>query len=195
GRPAPLLTTRRELQSWRQASGEINAHSASLEAAVAEAARFGRDSSGRFYGTLDWLEQQQSGASVPRPDDMSHLARADSWVAWEPLAGESAAETLTVFRPALLSGVSWVVAFLFLLAAWSVQRSRLRGRYALLLLWLAANGLAYLWSPESWRGLLWWPLLAGVLIAALWFIRVALSSRPRSGSSAPATSTTTLLVL
>ncbi|HMC88832.1 MAG TPA: hypothetical protein VKI17_04760, partial [Gemmataceae bacterium] len=126
---------------------------------------------------------------------MSHLARADSWVAWEPLAGEGAAETLTVFRPAVLSGVSWVVAFLFLLGAWSIQRSRLRGRYALLLLWLAANGLAFLWSPESLRGLLWWPLLAGVLVAALWFICVALSSRPRSGSSAPAGATTTLLVL
>src|SRR5262249_14834503 len=157
---APLLTTRREWNAWQIAGRGQYTVSASLEDAISLAARLGQDSSGRFRRAIDWLGQNSSStANAKLPVDrqsprgsLPHSADPELWVAWEPTAGDSAADTLVVVRPRRFAATSWGLTALFLIAAWGAWRCRLRGRYPLLLLWLALNALGLLWLPASLRG-------------------------------------------
>jgi hypothetical protein len=206
--PAPLLTTRRQLEVWRAAESAEQPLSASLTEAVAEAARLDQDSTGRFGTVVDWLrpgEDVVAGDATPPALLVPDSFGAD-WTEWEPLAGAAAPETLRVVRQSTLPVFGLVLAALCLLALGAVSLGSLRrdvpraatGGAALarprrrviglVLGWLAASGLALLWLPPALRELAWWPALVGLVVAGacLWPAARGLATRRPSGSSARA---------
>jgi hypothetical protein len=187
-RPAPLLTTRARRDTWQQAAGRDGEPvPPSVEAAVAEAAAAGHDSSGRFVWALAWVRQT---AAAPRraagatPFD----AAAPGWTEWEPLAGVADEGGLTTVRrdPVRAAGAGLTVALVA--AAWLLRRQPARRRLGLLLIWLALAGGGLLWLPASLHGLAWWPLVAAASLGLAWYLwSAARSTEPKaSPSSRPA---------
>src|SRR5207244_676835 len=89
-RPAPLLTTRRQLELWQAASGQTGPVSGSIAQALAEAAEYGRDSTGRFRSAAHWLRRQgatEEPLQAPESAAVPVLPSADSfgatWTEWE----------------------------------------------------------------------------------------------------------------
>jgi hypothetical protein len=193
-RAAPLLTTRRRRDTWRQAAGRDGEPlPPSVEAAVAEAAATGHDTSGRFMWALAWARRTAPAprrASGTSPFD----AAAPGWTEWEPLAGVTDDELLTVRRdPVRLTGIALAVGLAA--AAWGLRWQPARMRLALLLVWLAAAGGGLLWLPASLHGLIWWPLVVGVVLGLSWYLwsaarstesKAAPSSRPSARGAAAA---------
>jgi hypothetical protein len=178
---APLLTTRREMEVWRSAArlarrGESEAvpkPSASIEAAVAEAAARGHDNSGRFRLAAEWLHAQQDSAYRGARATSDSLAailgflHAEDWTEWEPTAGVEEGGCLVVVRQDVFPSVAALVTVLLCLGCWRLPA---RARVGLLLGWLAAAGLGYLWLPASMRVLGWLPILGASGVVLIWYI-------------------------
>src|SRR5262249_26044124 len=101
---AALLTTRRQEEAWRTGGTE------SVQAAVAEAVRYGHARSGRFRDVADWLaEKRVEGGPGP---DLGPLTAGGGpgWAAWEPVAGTGPGEGLWVVRTASLPWLGVVLA-------------------------------------------------------------------------------------
>lgn len=194
-RAAPLLTTRSEWEAWREARQEAGRSettlAGSLEEAIGEAVAKDHDGSGRFRTATDWLRDQGRKLDKPAPDsgDAAKLEleflRAESWTAWEPIAGTEADRTLLVARRNVLSTLGPVLAVLLCLAFWGLHDHLGRWRLGLLLLWLAVGGLGYLWLPATLRVLAWWPLLAASAVALACYLATAARKQP---AAAPPTS-------
>jgi hypothetical protein len=190
-RAAPLLTTRSEWEAWRTAAHtdgrSDSALAASLEDAVADAVAKDHDSSGRFRTVTDWLRDQGRRLDKPRLDTGDALKpaleflRAEDWTAWEPIAGTGADRTLLVVRRNVLSSVGPVLAVLLCLTFWGLRDHLGRRRLSMLLLWLAASGLGYLWLPGALRVLAWWPFLAAAAVALAWYLATA-ARKPPAGA-------------
>jgi hypothetical protein len=183
-RPAPLLTTRRRRDTWQQAAGRAGeAVPPSVEAAVAEAAAAGHDTSGRFAWALAWARRTAAAprrASGTSPFD----AAAPGWTEWEPLAGVADDGALTTVRrdPVRAAGAGLAVALVAV--AWGLRRQPARRRLALLLLWLAAAGMGLLWLPTALHGLVWWPLVVGAVLGLSWYLwSAARSTEPKAAPS------------
>src|SRR5207245_10142947 len=116
---APVLTTRRESESWRGAASfshrgeptDIASLSASLEAAIAQATANGHDDSGRFRLAAEWVRDEVGpmrplrepvARSVPAILDLLH---AEFWTDWEPIAGAASDDPLIVVRQDVLPGI------------------------------------------------------------------------------------------
>jgi hypothetical protein len=180
---APLLTTRRQAEAWQYAARQGTTLSPSLMQAVAEAVLFGHDRSGRFATVIDWLDDagQAAGPSPAQPLVPEPVGRG--WTAWEPVAGTPGDDALRVVRQDALPWWGGTLAGLLGLAFWRA-RKRTRGRRLVLLLaWLSGAGLALLWLPTSLQALAWWPLLAGFVVAAGWYLRAAVRARPGGPST------------
>ena len=160
---AYLLTTKRQLQEWREATG-ADAPPGPVAAAVAEAARWGRDASGRFVTAPAWLEsgaEQKNALAAPQ-------GAPDGWTEWEPLPGAGSDSEAAVVRRAAMDAAGYVLATLLaLLFLWVVRKGR-AARTWFLLVWLAAAGLGLLWLPAALEGLAWPAFLAGCACAVLW---------------------------
>jgi hypothetical protein len=183
-RPAPLLTTWARRDTWQRAAGrESDVVPPSVEAAVAEAAAAGHDTSGRFVWALAWAR-----GTVPAPRRALGAgpfdAAAPGWTEWAPLAGVADAGELTTVRrdPVRAAGVGLMVGLVAL--AWGLRRQTARRRLALLLVWLAAAGGGLFWLPTSLHGLAWWPLVAGAALALSWYLWSATrSTEPKAAGS------------
>jgi hypothetical protein len=180
-RAAPLLTTRRQAEAWQYAAGQGTALSPSLAQAVAEAVLFGHDRSGRFATVMDWLGVAAGGddadPSLP-PQRLVPEPVGAGWTAWEPLAGTSGDESLLVVRQGAVPWWGGALAGLLALAFWRARYRPPRRRLILLVLWLAAAGLAVCWLPASLQALAWWPLLAGLVLAVGWYLRAVFARPP-----------------
>jgi hypothetical protein len=174
-RGAALLTTRRQREAWQPgASGPVL--SPSLEEAVSEAAVYGRDRSGRFLSGLDWLREpgirgQGTGISQELTPDPWPLTPDSWWTAWEPVAGLEGDEVLWTVRERALPVLGLGLARALVAAAWVLRRRLSPGwRFRLLLGWLAGFGLALYWLPPALGELAWWPALAGLTWAVVWYV-------------------------
>ncbi len=205
-RPAPLLTTRRQWQTWQAADVQSRPLPEAVEEAVAAAAIHSHDDSGRFRRAADWLrspdtqyDYQDIGSDQEAIDENARLSpivpQSESWAEWEPLAGTPAPQTLVVVRQDALPGIAWALTVLLLLVVWRTRSYSLRWRYGLLLVWIAAGALAMLWSPAALRGSIALPLLAGIFVAVVWYFVSALKPRVTAKSVAPNPLAAALLAL
>ncbi|HXG11796.1 MAG TPA: hypothetical protein VNK04_18720 [Gemmataceae bacterium] len=169
-RMGALLTARRQLASWRTTDAGPGTSEA-IEAAVAEAAIRGHDSSGRFWSAADWLRRgpdPERGGPYPAP--FAALGTEFPWAEWEPIAGVADDSVLLVVRHEIMPGIGLALAALLCLVFWLLGPGGNRRRLAFLLIWLAVAGLAILWLPPVLHGLAWWPLVAGSVIALVWYL-------------------------
>lgn len=182
-RPAPLLTTRRRRDAWLAAGHGAGAVPPSVEAAVAEAAANGHDTSGRFLWAVAWARR---GAALARPPaaGASPFDARPGWTEWEPVAGTDDGGLTAVRRePVRAAGIALAVALTA--ACWGLRRQAVRRRLALLLAWLGAAGAGVLWLPASLHGLAWWPLLAGGAVGLAWYLwSAARAAAPKPAPSA-----------
>jgi hypothetical protein len=199
-RPAPLLTTQRQWAAWQGWLGRTDSVSDSIETAVAAAIANDHDPSGRFWNAAAWLRDGArerpetargiASASPNRGTDatplttrgadatpLAFLPHPEPWTEWEPIAGEASNETLVVLRQDALWGVSSFLTGALLLVWWWSRRRWPRVCYAVALCWFAGGILGLLWLPAALRVVFWWPMLAGVALAAGWYLVSAL--RPR----------------
>ncbi len=174
-----LLTTARQRAAWGEATGAGGAPEA-VESAAGEAARWGRDSSGRFQAAAVWSDAASEETS-PLPSPEMDLA---SWTEWEPAPGSGDSDAVVVVRRPLFDAAGWVVALLLGPAFVAAGRRRKAARLWLLLFWLGAAATALLWLPGALRGLAWPALLRGCVFAVAW--RVASAERGPAKSPAKA---------
>jgi hypothetical protein len=183
GRPAPLLTTRRRRDSWQTTGRDGVTLPPSVEAATAEAAANGHDTSGRFLWALDWARR---GTAAPRTAGRTTLFDTipPGWTEWEPVAGTDADRRLLVVRrdPVQAMGLALAIG-LVVLFLW-VRKRASRPRLLLLLVWLALASGGTLWLPTSLHGLVAMPLLAGAVVGLVWYVwALTHSAPPRAPSS------------
>jgi hypothetical protein len=168
-RTAPLLTTRRQLEQWQALAGDRPLSEAITEA-VGAAVAFGHDDSGRFRAVHYWLRHSGVAPEADAPAAMT---------TWEPLAGAGDDEALPVAREDALWSGGLTLTVILCLLAWLARRwLGAAWRFRLLLVWLAAAGLALFWLPAAWRPLYWGPALAGLAVALLWHLALAWPRRP-----------------
>jgi hypothetical protein len=186
GKPAVLVTTRKQAQAWERAdtASEEGGAPRNVIQALAVAAVHGRDRTGRFQSVPAWLE------SPPRPMEqiapgpaLEPLASEDElavWTDWESTAG--AEDMLWVVRARAPAGVGLGLALLFF--AWAIRiRSQRRcrseegskpgigqGTLALLLGWVGLTGLGVLWLPAGLRDLAAWPLAMAIVVGLWWYL-------------------------
>src|SRR5262249_52833563 len=144
---AALLTTARQQQGWDAGAPP------SVEEAVALAVQHGHDSSGRFCTTAHWLRREaplrtpppaaEAGPGVARP--------RVAWTDWEPLAGTERDDSLLVVRQDSLPMAALILTGFFGVALWRAGRAGRGARVRVLLVWLAAGTLGFLWLPSSLR--------------------------------------------
>src|SRR5262249_55252433 len=100
---AALLTTRRQVELWGRASGLAGPVSPSMVTALAEAANYGQDASGRFMDPVQWV----GWGSRARGNGQSSLLIAestlDSWTEWEAVAGTGPDDEIVVIRREVVS--------------------------------------------------------------------------------------------
>ena len=120
-RPAPLLTTRRRREGWQAAGGEAGAVPPVIEAAVAEAAANGHDTSGRFLWAVTWARCR---AALPVSAADSSLADppAPGWTEWEPVAGSEGDAARRRLRCAPVRAAGVALAAALLAAFWGLRR-------------------------------------------------------------------------
>jgi hypothetical protein len=181
-RPGVLLTSQAQEQRWRGQTGDGPDWPASIEAAVSEATRQGRDSSGRFLTALSWLSEETD--SVP-PALLPGTAALEGWTAWQPIVEGDADHTVIVVGQRQVLVVGLVAAFGLTVGLAIVIVKALRGRLAYLLTWLAVAGLLLAWLPAALAELAWWPLLAGLASSGVCFLAWAASPRRPALPAAP----------
>src|SRR5262249_43167353 len=134
-RDGALLTTAQALENWVRAGGSPARFVRAHESAVLEAARSGRDGSGRFRTVPHWLldPPPAEGLRPLLPD-----ASAPGWSEWHWAAGVEAADEIAIVEQ---SGIRVSAIFLtgVLLMLALVLRSRFSWpwQFRLLAVWLA----------------------------------------------------------
>jgi hypothetical protein len=178
--PAALLTSRAQHDSWRDA-GDGGRVSEAVEAALADAVRFGHDPSGRFRSAAAWARPEGESAEA-RPLLALEAAHA-RWTEWESVAGSEGEDTLVAVRHDAVSAAGLGVAAALLLTLWATRRRPAAWRTRLLAGAVAAAGLGLVWLPAALQFLAWWPLLAGSAVALVGYLRAV--SRPQPARAAP----------
>jgi len=168
-RPAPLLTTQRRRDAWQAAGHDAGAVPPAVEAAVAEAAANGHDTSGRFQWAAAWARRSPSVGRSPAGPWLFD-ASVPGWTEWEPVAGAGADTALTTIRRAPIRAAGIALAVLLLVGLWGLRRQSVRRRLALLLVGLAAAVAGLLWLPASLHGLALGPLFAGAALGLAWYL-------------------------
>ncbi|MCI0456536.1 MAG: hypothetical protein L0Z62_06100, partial [Gemmataceae bacterium] len=195
-RPAALLTTLRQFETWQTSAGPERPLAVSVENAIAEAVAQGHDSSGRFRVVTDWLrENEERGAKGAWPAAVLDLQAALPWTAWEPRAAATGEEKLFVVRQEVVPGVALALAGFLAVVGWRVRRCTARLRLELLLAWLTLGGLALLWLPAALRELVWWPTTGAAALAAAWYLRSAIRFAAPPRPTGPKTVAATGLAL
>jgi hypothetical protein len=178
-RSGVLLTSRRQAEEWRAGGEEL---SEDLESALAAAVASGQDPSGRFLTALRWLCSPP--AASPQGGALLDLAGAEpGWTEWEPVAGMHEGAVLLAVDRALVRAGGLVLMIGLVLLLGSLRRRSGLPRLALLLLWLALTGTAVLWLPAALQELAWWPLLGGLAVALVWYLRWAARGAGKVGSA------------
>jgi hypothetical protein len=168
-RAAALLTTARQQQGWEAGTPP------SVEEAVAEAVRYGHDSTGRFCTAAHWLRREAPLRPLPSAAEAGPGA-ADpgvTWTDWEPVAGTGREDNLLVVRQDSLPLAGLILTAFFAAALWRAGRAGRRARLYVLLVWLAVAALGWLWLPSSLRSLAAIPLLVGGAVALGWYLYAA----------------------
>ncbi|MFO0879014.1 MAG: hypothetical protein U0840_16850 [Gemmataceae bacterium] len=164
-RAGVLLTTGTQVSEWP--GGEVPSI---VEAAARRAIDDGNDPCGQYLGGLFWLNQEGTDQVFPSFLMVSDDRRVRQ--AWVPTAGTSEATLLVVRRDVVtLAGLllgGMLLAGMILLRSCSGTL-----RCWMLLTILAGLGLALAWLPMALMDLAWWPLLAGLGLAILGYIRWA----------------------
>ncbi|MGE3807009.1 MAG: hypothetical protein AB7K24_20285 [Gemmataceae bacterium] len=180
-----VLTTRKQLDRWLR-EGSAHKIPDSLEEAVAAAVRHGHDPSGRFRSVPDWLRAEEY--SPPRPGNAPGLERFDfgsNWLEWEPRADHLDDAGILVVRRDLFPTLGLVLAAILGWIAWRSRRWSRALRSSLLWCWIAAGGVALLWLPEAASRLAWYPLLVGLVVVLVSFLR-STTRRARASAAAAA---------
>lgn len=157
-----VLTTPRQLSIWR-ANSTLGGVEPSIQKALENALRFGRDSSGRFRTVADWAESDPESAKALL---LTRLGGDEpGWTAWE--SRDAGPARLVVVQKRDVSIVGWIVAAL--LAAIGILLVGRLGKTGVILLvcWLLLAGIALQWLPVSLSGLAVGPMLAGLLVAVI----------------------------
>lgn len=154
------------------------------ENALVEAARQGQDSSGRFRSALNWLHSESStdstGTAGPRPLDYEY--EGINWSEWESVSGLEEAQLIVVRRD-VVTALGIGLGLVLCLAFWRLRQRSFNGRLTLLFVVFALFGSGVIWLPTALRDLVWWPLLASVGVAAIWYACVILRhGKPLSSS-------------
>jgi hypothetical protein len=183
-RTAALLTSKRQRDQWRmdaQPAPSETIHNAADDAVLNHV-----DGSGRFFRAAHWLKHADADNRLPVTDLANFAgtdAAGDSWTEWETAAGSSSDDFLVVVRADSLAYGGLALTLIFLILAWRLPYvMSAPWRLRLLFLWLAAAGSLFIWLPESLRGLAWGPILSGLLVAGIWYVR---SAAPRAGAVRP----------
>jgi hypothetical protein len=194
-RSALLLTTRRQLDIW-QAAGQGVSLGPSIQEAIAEAAAHGQDTSDRFRSLVDWLPGKDAAGLGPSgwPAGILPASLASDCTEWETHASAVPEEAFLMIRADIMPGLGQALAMLLLLAAWPLRRLSRSLRLGLLLAVLALCGLGLLWLPGALWPLAWWPTLAGLGLAVVWYLRSVVQPRPRSAVK-PSMAATGFLIL
>jgi hypothetical protein len=119
-RDAPLLTTRRQWESWQTAEA-ADLIPAAVEEAVTAATHLGHDASGRFRTALAWLRAGEPADTLPDgPDPRYHALTSarlgPDWTAWESLAGTPPDQGLLLIRREGLTTLGILLAAVLALA-------------------------------------------------------------------------------
>lgn len=188
--PTALLTSRAQHDSWRDA-GRDGGVSEAIEAALADAARFGHDPSGRFRSAAAWTRPEggaEAGETHPLLAlDVAHVR----WTEWEPVAGSGQEDTLVAVRHDAVSAAGLVLAVALLLTLWGTRHRPGARRVRLLAGAVAAAGLGLVWLPAGLQYLAWWPLLAGSAVALVWYLRAVSLPQPARPIPPPAVAAAT----
>jgi hypothetical protein len=186
-RGAALLTTKKQLRLWQPNAETGTAAPASVREAVAEAAAYGQDASGRFLTLGEWLAKGGGAAGPdarPRPgiqdgrDEGISLPRGGDWTVWEPIVGVETPEVLWVVRRCQVRILGMALAGALVAGAWLLARQlSARRRFRLLLLASVCCGLALIWLPAALKELAAWPALAAAAAAACWYLRLVIPGR------------------
>jgi hypothetical protein len=201
-RAAPLLTTRRQWELWQADADGAWAIGAAREDAVVAAVARGHDVSGRYRTVSDWLRSVED----PSPGTRTGAGAGSSydllpgWTEWESVPGDVAEDNLLVIRKEAMTTAGLGMAAALVIAFGFAWRWLGRWRLRVLILWLAAGGLAGFWLPSGLQALAWWPWTAGLVLAAGWYVGWALftPAPPALGASAaklPASTAAAVLAL
>jgi hypothetical protein len=176
-RAAPLLTTRRQRDSWAAAG----ALPAAIEYAVAQSTASGAEPSGRFRRAANWLRlSAASTRSAIRPTIAAPLL-SPGWTEWETVEGSREGDLLVVREDISLPAGLVLAALLFVVLV-RARKGPVRVRLVFLLVWLGLSGAGYLWLPASVRALAGPSLLFVVLVGGCWYFWVAVRGLPASKS-------------
>src|SRR5205823_10265077 len=113
-RAAPLLTTRRQWESWQTAEA-ADLIPPAVEEAVTAAAQSGHDRSGRFRTVAAWLRAGDLADALPDgPDPRYHALTSarlgPDWTGWESLAGARPDNGLLLIRRDGVTGLGVLLA-------------------------------------------------------------------------------------
>jgi hypothetical protein len=195
---APLLTSCEQHDSWLSAGGTAPVSEA-VERAVAEAALFGHDPSGRFRSAAVWARPEgespaEGSGGAPRPLLAIGAAHA-RWTEWEPLPGSDGGDTLVAVRHEAVSAAGLGIAAALLIVLWGTRRRPGPWRTRLLGGVVAAAGLGLVWLPAALQYLAWWPLLVGAAVALLCYLHALSRPVPFRPPAPAAAAAVTALVL
>jgi hypothetical protein len=125
---------------------------------------------------MNWLSLERVAvADGSRSRILDFESEGASWSEWEPVAG-LAEGTMIVVRRDGVTAAGLALAFLLLLMLWILRDRSVRVRLLLLLVALGLFGLGTLWLPAGLRDLAWWPLAAGCVSAALWYLHAVMGT-------------------
>jgi hypothetical protein len=200
-RPAPLLTTTKQLQAWNNPVETGAALPRDVEEAAAAAVRFGHDRSGRFRTAFDWLNRpaarQQTTANDSTPDALRRLGDdlGADWCEWEPVAGNTSADSISLVRREPMIAGGLLLTILFTALAWRSRDWRNGLRIGLLLFWLVTSGAAVLWLPSGLRDLAWYPLLGAGTVAVITYLASVSRGTQKNVASAVTTAAVLLAIV
>jgi hypothetical protein len=168
-RAGPLLTARRQRDTWAAAGALPTA----VESAVAQAATSGAEPSGRFRRAANWLRLSAASTRNGIRPTIAAPLMSPGWTEWEIVEGSREGDLIVVREDmSLPAGV--VLAALLLVALVRARKAPVRVQLAFLLVWLGLSGAGYLWLPTSLRAVAGPSLLIGLLVGGCWYFWVAI---------------------
>jgi len=163
-----LFTTQREWDKWHL--GQSGSFMDVFAEAVADAAAYGEDTSGRFRSVDVWL---RSGDDAGPQSPFHGIAESfPGWTEWETLATAADPDRMTLVNGTVMALVGVGLALFLCLLAWRIggHLSR-RWSFRLLLAWLALGGLGLLWAPAGLRSAGGSVFVAAIFVFLFWYIR------------------------
>jgi hypothetical protein len=106
----------------------------------------------------------------PRFEDESE------WTEWKMASPMEGPSHFLIVQKAKVSVGGLLVAGLGTTIAWLVRKASSRFQLAILLMWLAGFGIAFIWTPLSLQSLAGWPLLAGLICGLFGYVYVVCRS-------------------